>query len=202
VAADLGAPLRPDGRNPRGGNLRGRSAICFLEYLTRSRITCIDHFISPEVEGRFDRNLARYGDRATKLKGSAIVLLEALRQDGRLFDVIYLDCAKERVGAHVVSMLGWSLLKPGGIIIWDDLNWRRKRPPELRAEPGSKLFIRSFWRLMEVLHHPDHDARWRGQLVARKISNDWPKYRLPVAAPTLDAAAEAQKGDSTGPVAT
>lgn len=161
------------------GTFEGRTARAFLDYMPNSSITCIDIFKSPEVEQRFDRNLAPYGDRVTKMKGAATVMLERKRKQRAAFDLVYLDCAKERTGAFVVSTLGWHLLKVGGIIIWDDLNWGRQRTAAKRAEPGSKLFIRTFWQSMEVLHHPDRTKKWSGQFIARKTNDDWPDYTLP-----------------------
>ncbi|WP_108001155.1 O-methyltransferase [Mycoplana dimorpha] len=161
------------------GTFEGRSAIALLDYMPKSRITCIDHFKDADVEGRFDRNMAAYGDRVTKRKGSAVVIMEQLRRKHASYDLIYLDCAKERTGAFIVSALGWHMLKVGGIIIWDDLNWQKTRNPARRAEPGSKLFIKTFWRSMKVLHHPVSNPRWSGQLIARKVSDDWPDYELP-----------------------
>lgn len=181
---DLWFPILEPVRHRRvsileAGTFEGRTARALLDYMPNSTITCIDTFKLREVEERFDRNLAPYGDRVKKMKGAATVMLERLRRRHASFDLVYLDCAKDRTGAFVVSALGWHLLKVGGIAIWDDLNWRGQRKPSERAAPGSKLFIRTFWPSMEVLHHPDANPKWSGQFIARKTSDDWPEHRLP-----------------------
>jgi hypothetical protein len=65
------------------GSWEGRSALFFLNYLSRSRIVCIDTFggniehrldpyfadLAPRTEGQFDSNLAELMDRVEKIKG-------------------------------------------------------------------------------------------------------------------------------------
>ena len=156
------------------GSYEGRSAVAFLEALPLSSITCIDIFKESEIEARFDRNLASYGSRVTKHKASAVPMMERLLKKGRSYDLIYLDAAKDRAGAFVVSALGWALLKVGGILIWDDLAWRPRRDQAKRPEMGSRLFMSIFAGCMELLHDdPAHRTRWPGQCVARKIG-EWP----------------------------
>lgn len=155
------------------GTFEGRSAILFLETLPKSKITCIDHFHRRPVENRFDRNTAEYGDRVRKIKGRAVGLMGKLLDSGEKFDLIYLDAAKERAGAFIVSALAWAMLKNGGIIMWDDLGWRPDKPPAERPEPGSRLFMSTFSECMTLIHDKSLSSRWHGQAIAQK-TKDWP----------------------------
>src|SRR6202030_2025734 len=74
------------------GSWEGRSALFFMNYLPRSRLVCIDTFAGseehrahpeafandlPEIERRFDANLAPFADRVEKRKApSAVALTE------------------------------------------------------------------------------------------------------------------------------
>src|SRR6266699_1968122 len=82
------------------GSWEGRSALFFLNFFSRATITCIDTFEGgdgyeanqvPFVEGRFDHNLAPFGDRLEKLKERSQDGLRWLAQQRRQFDLIYID---------------------------------------------------------------------------------------------------------------
>lgn len=147
------------------GTYEGRSAIAFLELLPLSRITCVDMF-RDEREQRFDHNLAGYGSRLRKIKGRAAGALDALAATNEQFDLIYLDAAKDKEGVFVLSALAWFLLKPGGIMIWDDMKHGSRSDASERTGPGILLFCAALSTCMIVLH----DGRQR---IARKTST-WP----------------------------
>ncbi len=107
------------------GSLEGRSALFFLNYLTNSTLTCIDLFRT-DREARFDRNLAEFAPRVRKLKGYSFPALASLRHDGYWFDLIYIDACHQREAVLLDSVLSWSMLRTGGILIWDD--YRKYKP--------------------------------------------------------------------------
>jgi predicted O-methyltransferase YrrM len=162
-------PLRPwidtEAEVLEVGSYEGRSAVAFLEYLPRCHLTAVDIFIDPKVEGRFDRNMAPYGDRVTKMKKRGIPVMERML-DQRSFDIIYLDTGKTRSVAFANSALAWPLLRVGGVMIWDDLIWGTDRSVDKRPEQGIRQFHSSFATCMEVLHEGH-------QLIAKK-TRDWP----------------------------
>jgi dTDP-4-amino-4,6-dideoxygalactose transaminase len=130
------------------GSWEGRSAIFFLEYLPRSRITCIDTFEGspllrtiPRWSGeiahsqrRFDSNLLPYGDRVEKIHACSLPALFSLSQSGRRFDVIYIDGSHDRDDVLMDSILSWRLLNPNGILIWDDYIHPGPRPPRVAID--------------------------------------------------------------------
>ena len=148
------------------GTYEGRSAIAFLEYLPKSRLTAIDIFTIPEVEARFDFNMRQYGDRVTKIKDRAIPTMDRMLSEKMRFDLIYLDTGKHRAAAFAQSGLAWGLLEIGGILIWDDLLWGQDRRESNRPAPGIRLFANTFSECMETLHE-------HRQLIVKKTA-EWP----------------------------
>lgn len=144
------------------GSFEGRSALFLLNYLPQARLTCID-FFKGALDRRFDANLAPFGDRLTKLKGSAIAYVDILIRNGQQFDLIYLDAGKQRDHVLALSLLSWSLLKTDGILIWDDYDWGLDRPVEQRPHDGIDVFLK--------LHEGDYEMLWnQGQVFVRRTS--------------------------------
>ena len=133
------------------GSWEGRSAIFFLNFFARATITCIDTFSggtdhvaaqATRIEERFDRNLAPFGDRVEKIKGPSRQALTRLSAEGRRYDLVYIDGSHAREDVMADSLGVWSMLNPGGSIIWDDYRWGRNMPPEQRPQPAIDDFLR------------------------------------------------------------
>jgi predicted O-methyltransferase YrrM len=113
------------------GNFEGFSAIWQLEKILThptSSITCIDIFNDPVIEERFDRNIEATGVayKVKKIKGSSEKMLRALGLEQ--FDYVYIDGS--HLGKFVLSdgVLSWDLVKPGGLIVFDDYYYLESRP--------------------------------------------------------------------------
>ena len=147
------------------GSYEGRSAICFLEYLPKCHLTAVDIFIDPDVEGRFDRNIAPYGNRVTKIKGRGQNQLDLMLRK-ETFDVIYLDTGKWRDMTFANTAAAWPLLNVGGVFIWDDLQWGKERAGKDRPHDGIWQFCLAFEECIEY--------QYEGlQMIVRKVK-DWP----------------------------
>jgi predicted O-methyltransferase YrrM len=112
------------------GCFEGQSACWFLDNILTdptSRLVCVDPFAVPMssvllryFEARFDENVAATGagDRVTKLIGQSQVVVRTLQP--AQFDLVYVD------GSHKVgdvlqdAVLAWTVLRPGGIVMFDD----------------------------------------------------------------------------------
>jgi predicted O-methyltransferase YrrM len=112
------------------GCFEGQSACWFLDNILTdptSRLVCVDPFAVPMAsillryfESRFDENIAASGaaDRVTKLIGPSQVVVRTLEH--AQFDFIYVD------GSHKVgdvlqdAVLAWTVLRPGGVVMFDD----------------------------------------------------------------------------------
>lgn len=147
------------------GSYEGRSAIAFLEYLPRCHLTAIDIFVDPEVERRFDRNMAPYGDRVTKIKNRGLAAMDAMYRK-RQFDAIYLDTGKRRELTFANAAIAWSLLSEGGVLIFDDLAWGEGNASKDRPHDAIWLFCLAFESCIEYLHEGK-------QMIVKKVA-EWP----------------------------
>jgi predicted O-methyltransferase YrrM len=152
------------------GSLDGRSALFFLNYLPRSRITCIDRFFPDGQEAVFDRNLSQFKDRLEKLSTLSVPALVGLRRKERRFDLVYIDGDHRRETVMLDAMLTWPMLRPGGILIWDDYIYKPDAPLWERPTGAIDGFLVAHAGEYEELHR-------RKQIVVRKTV-DAPPLRL------------------------
>ncbi|MGZ8490094.1 MAG: class I SAM-dependent methyltransferase [Candidatus Binatia bacterium] len=139
------------------GSYEGRSALWFLEnVLTHdsATITCIDIF-EEDFDATFDGNVkaSGLGSKLTKLKGESRVALRSLKIN---FDFIYIDGSHVAKDVLVDAVLAWDLLKPGGVIIFDDYRMRRSpgdsQSDGLIPEPAIDAFLQVFRHYVDVIH--------------------------------------------------
>jgi predicted O-methyltransferase YrrM len=119
------------------GSWEGRSAIFFLQYLKRCRLTCIDTFAGsaehalrpnwaealPHIEERFDSNLAEFGARVEKIKSASSRGLAGLLTENRRFDLVYVDGSHHSADAQADAVSCWPMVRDRGIVIFDDYEW-------------------------------------------------------------------------------
>jgi predicted O-methyltransferase YrrM len=135
------------------GSWEGRSAVFFLTFFRRSQIVCVDTFVgnaeeqayklfsTAGVEARFDRNLASFAGRVEKIGSRSVSALQRLEQQGRRFDLAYIDGSHLRDDVTADSLAVWRLLGPGGIVIWDDYTFGLDLPPEEQPQPAIDAFL-------------------------------------------------------------
>jgi predicted O-methyltransferase YrrM len=140
------------------GSYEGGSAVWMLENLLRSggELHCVDHWqggfehdraIMPDVEARFDRNVATAvartaGAKVHKYKGPSSRVLAKLIADGHAgsFDFAYVDGGHEAANVLADLVCAFDLCRVGGLIICDDYLWNYE--DNLRLSP--KMAIDSF----------------------------------------------------------
>jgi predicted O-methyltransferase YrrM len=145
----------PDVRMLEIGSFEGRSAVWFLEnVLTHptSRLICVDPFCDPRAEARFDHNmkLCKAGARLDKRRELSEKVLPGLEPAS--FDLVYVDGSHRAAAVLLDAMLGWELLKPGGVLTFDDYEWEPGYPPEDRPELAIDLFLGSHAGRYDILH--------------------------------------------------
>ena len=141
---------RPGARALEVGSFEGRSACWLLENILTgpgARLDCVDTFtgaveqrLGIETRGiraRFDANIAPWRERVTVHVGLSADVLRVL---SGAYDFIYIDGSHLAPDVLADAVLAWRLLKPGGIMIFDDFLWNLLPRPE--QQPGTA--IRSF----------------------------------------------------------
>ncbi len=163
------------------GSFVGSSACLFLDLLPQANITCVDPFTGDlhggeayngdvtTIESRFDAATERFRERVRKIRTRSVPALELLGRERRAYDVIYIDGSHLHDDILIDSLLAWPLLKPGGLMMWDDYrgatNWARRDRPRHAVETFLTL-------------HADHKVvHARYQLFALKMA-----YRRPFGA--------------------
>jgi predicted O-methyltransferase YrrM len=137
------------------GSFEGRSAIWFLENILThptATLTCVDAFVRPGSEPRFDHNLRVSGlsAKVNKLKGKSEELLSTLTPGS--FDAIYIDGCHKALNVLMDAMASWILLKSKGIVIFDDYGWELQRPPLARPRMAIDLFLNVLQDEIVLLH--------------------------------------------------
>ncbi|HEY8944041.1 MAG TPA: class I SAM-dependent methyltransferase [Polyangiaceae bacterium] len=142
---------RPDVRCLEIGSFEGLSACWLLEHILvheTSRIVCIDPFDAPgqlQAERCFDHNVRESGaaHKLTKLKGYSHQVLPLLA--GPLFDIAYIDGSHDPGDTLRDALLVWPLVRPGGVILFDDYAIGSAYPRELvdsvDPKPGIDAFL-------------------------------------------------------------
>jgi hypothetical protein len=114
------------------GSFEGLSTCFLLWRLPDAHVTCVDTFAGiPEysaygidgsrLEQAFDRNVALVdASRVRKLVGETRRVLPDLVDEGKQFDLVYVDASHRALDVMVDAALSWQLLTPGGIAIFDD----------------------------------------------------------------------------------
>ena len=137
------------------GSWEGRSALFFLNYLPRSRLTCIDTFEGGKehrssassanylriVERRFDKNTKPFASRIEKIKAASARALAELGLKQRQFDVCYVDGSHVAADVYSDAILAWPLVARGGLVIFDDYLWTDMPDPLDLPKPGIDAFL-------------------------------------------------------------
>ncbi|XWK91334.1 MAG: class I SAM-dependent methyltransferase [Phormidium sp.] len=143
------------------GSWEGRSTCWLLDNILThesAEITCIDIFEDNQegclktIEERFDFNIACTGtpEKVKKKIGRSQEVMRTLPLN--FYDVLYID------GSHVASdvltdaVLGWDLVKVGGIIIFDDYGFNLTDQPNQSSKVGVDAFLTAFHDKIKVLH--------------------------------------------------
>lgn len=146
------------------GTFEGRAAVWFLQHVLTgrsSRLTVIDTFEGGQdqrdfgvdvsnLRARFDRNLRPFRGRVTVRVGHSHQVLRQLPWNE--FDAAYLDSSYIAADVLEEAVLTWRLLRPGGILIFDDYGWDLYRDSRRSPGPGIDAFLAGFAGQYNVLH--------------------------------------------------
>jgi predicted O-methyltransferase YrrM len=148
---------KPDVHALEIGTYEGRSALWLLSNILThqtSSITCVDLF-PDDVEATFDSNVKASGlsHKIIKLKGDSKIVVRGL---DRKFDLVYVDGSHVAKDVLIDAVLAWDLIKPGGIIIFDDYGFRRtaedNQSTALIPRPAIDAFLAGFNHHIDVIY--------------------------------------------------
>lgn len=111
------------------GSFEGNSSSFILANFEHSALTCVDTWTGSDehgslqmqkIEENFDFNTARYKERLTKFKGTSSSFFAGHDPYRPTFDFIYVDGSHYVDDVMVDALRSFSMLKVGGVIIFDD----------------------------------------------------------------------------------
>ena len=154
------------------GSFEGRSACWLLENLLDDdgQLYCVDtwqgspefaHFPEGIVEKsyeRFMRNIAiskKQWQRTLIFRNTTVIALASLLAKPQFhaesFDFIYIDAGHMAYQTLTDAVMSWPLLKPGGVMVFDDYMWQLCDPIDRRPKCGVDAFTSLFNSQIQTL---------------------------------------------------
>jgi predicted O-methyltransferase YrrM len=136
------------------GSFEGRSTCWILEN-TDATVTCVDTWEGSDEhsselkDGLFDRfleNIEPYKDRVVIKRGFSGEVLRSFPCEPT-YDFVYIDGSHYSKDVLEDAILAWRLVKPGGVVIFDDYNWSlegTKQGDIRNPGPGIDVFCHFF----------------------------------------------------------
>lgn len=93
-----------------------------------------------DVEAVYDERVKKYGDKVIKVKSDSVEFLRT--QPFFIYDFIYIDGDHTALGAFADAVGSWPLLKPMGIMAFDDYTWTSGISPEHEPKKGINMFLK------------------------------------------------------------
>lgn len=128
------------------GSWEGRSAVFLMHYFPVAEITCVDTWKGSDehvgdeslmsVEGKFDSNVAQFGGRVRKFKGTSLQFFSGIDL-AETYDLVYVDGSHHADDVMCDVLNAFRRLKPNGIMICDDYLWDWY--PNVRHNPAMAI---------------------------------------------------------------
>jgi predicted O-methyltransferase YrrM len=146
------------------GSYEGRSARWLLEQFPGAQLHCIDTFEGAVTERhddtshtqldwlrqRFMINIIEHAHRVHVYAGLSQEVLRSMDSSPR-FDFIYIDGSHAAPDVLEDGVLAWRMLKPGGIMIFDDYDWHHYEDELLNPQPAVDAFVTVYANQLRVL---------------------------------------------------
>ena len=144
------------------GAFEGRSTIWILEELIKdpeSKLTTIDTFhrifADNDNETTFRGNIKESGkeNQVEIIKNNSFDAITKFNYEKKVkFDFIYVDGSHVSCDVLSDAVLSWSLLKEGGIMIFDDYEWDYFEEEYNNPRIAIDSFLRCYQRQLEVIY--------------------------------------------------
>jgi predicted O-methyltransferase YrrM len=135
------------------GVFEGRSMVWMLDNVLRhpsSRATGVD----VDIRTRYLQNVKRTGacEKVQSIKARSQDALRLLTKE--TYDIIYIDGSHVTQDVMIDAVLAFDLLKPGGLMIFDDYApVLRYWPKDIRPKQAIDAFIHGYRQHLEPVHH-------------------------------------------------
>lgn len=148
------------------GSYKGDSALWFLDNLcnnSKSDLTCVDTWDgSPEyndkdfesVESAFDSRIKNNprSKQLIKIKNNSYNALIQLNIENKLYDIVYIDASHESRDVIADAVLSWKIVRPKGVVIFDDYKWDLLEPDYFTPKPAIDAFLHVMKPELKVLN--------------------------------------------------
>ena len=143
------------------GSFEGRASVWLLENILThptSRLLCLDTFAgslgldTSSLYARFLANVAPYRDRVRVLRGASQVLLRDRRLRPASLHLAYVDGSHRARDVLADAVLTFPLLKPGGLLIFDDYAWQDAPEETNRPRLAIDAFLAVYQGSYRLLH--------------------------------------------------
>jgi predicted O-methyltransferase YrrM len=186
---ECGLVDRPGLRALEIGSWEGLSSYFILHSFPGAHLTCVDTWeggdehkaghaaseaVLSRVEQTFDGNLSRYRDRLTKFRGTSFAYFAKHGEARGSLDLVYVDGSHHCDDVVVDAFKGFEMLRPGGVLIFDDYFW--KHYPRAVDNPAGA--INAFLQLKKGSYRV---VRVYYQLIIQKLADDTEAHRGAVA---------------------
>jgi predicted O-methyltransferase YrrM len=165
-------PMLPGGPHLRTfleiGSFEGRSSVWIMENMMHDgeHLICIDTWEGGEehseedmkaVKARFDHNVQKAKEKHPQrnfkvVKDYSYGALASLVGSPFDFDFIYIDGSHIAMDVLTDACMAWPLLKPKGIMVFDDYMWGNPRDILHRPKPAIDAFTNIFAEEAEIVH--------------------------------------------------
>ena len=152
---------RPDVKGLEIGTFEGESAtwMCFNIFShPLAEYICVDPFTGNEEHKIGGVDCSRLEERATAalLPFPQCRIIKALSGEtlpglDHEFDFVYVDGAHDAMNVLRDSVMAFEILKPGGILVWDDYEWTVMPNANDRPKPAIDAFLGIYAGHIQVL---------------------------------------------------